>query len=154
MPAQTLPAPRQTAPLLVSHPQSSATELSPQSSILFDQIGNDILLLVIEPTRQRSEKDANSTLVKHGASLRRRPSVWPLRALFGEHVGQLRDRVAIDGVSFEIAFQRLAVNGDALDDRGPSSRDDVGHVGLDLRDSRERSDRRGESCGQNGHASY
>src|SRR6184192_1617388 len=50
-PAQMLPAPRQTAPLLVSHPQSSATELSPQSSILFDQIGDDVLLLVIHPNQ-------------------------------------------------------------------------------------------------------
>src|SRR5437868_14117554 len=36
-PAQTLPAPRQTAPLLVGHPQSSsAIELTPQRSVLFD----------------------------------------------------------------------------------------------------------------------
>jgi hypothetical protein len=53
-PAQPLPAPRQTAPLLVSHTQSSATKLRPKSSILFDQIGDDVLLLVIHPTRQRS----------------------------------------------------------------------------------------------------
>ena len=66
---------------------------------------------------------------------------------------QKHDRIAIDGVSFEIAFQRLAVNGDALDDRGPCPRDDVGHVGLDLRDSRKRSRGRGESRGQNGRAS-
>ena len=40
-------------PLLVSHSQSSATELSAQSSVLFDQIGEDVLLLVIQPTRER-----------------------------------------------------------------------------------------------------
>ena len=68
-PAQTLPAPCQTAPLVVSQRQSSATELSPQSSILFDQIGNDILLLVIQPTRQRSEKHPDEGQVNHGASL-------------------------------------------------------------------------------------
>jgi hypothetical protein len=46
------------------------------------------------------------------------------------------------------------VHRDAFDDHRPSSRDDLGHVGLDLRDSGSRSDRRGESRGHNGHASY
>jgi len=64
------------------------------------------------------------------------------------------DGVAIDGISLEIALERRAVNGDPLDDRGPGPRDDVGHVGLDLRDSGERADRRGESWSQNGDASY
>ena len=67
--AQTLPAPRETAPLFVGYPHSSATKLTPQSSVLFDQIGDDILLLVIQSTRQRGEKHPDEGEVNHGASL-------------------------------------------------------------------------------------
>ena len=39
---------------------------------------------------------------------------------------------AVDGVALEIALERLATNGDALDDGGASAGDDIGDGSLDL----------------------
>ncbi|HEY7191400.1 MAG TPA: hypothetical protein VH436_32840 [Vicinamibacterales bacterium] len=60
--------------------------------------------------------------------------------------------VAVDGIAFQIAFERSAVNDDVLDSRRPGPDDDIGHVRLDLRNGRKGADCRGESRGKSGHA--
>ena len=57
-------------------------------------------------------------------------------------------RVPIDRVALEIAFERRAVNRDALDDRRTGAGDDVRHVRLHLRRDGEGADCRGEQGGQ------
>jgi len=51
---------------------------------------------------------------------------------------QEHDRVAIDGVSFEVVLERPPVNLDALDDGRARARHRVGHVRLDLRGTRQK----------------
>jgi MFS family permease len=68
--------------------------------------------------------------------------------------GQDDDRVAIDGVSLQIALEHLSVNPDALDDCWTRTRDRVGHVLRHLRDSREQAPRCCDCRSrQSGHAS-
>src|SRR5436305_1921791 len=64
--AETFPAPRQTAPLLVAESEYSAGELTPQDAVLFDQIGDDVLLLVIQPAGQGGENNLDEHEVNHG----------------------------------------------------------------------------------------
>ena len=78
----------------------------------------------------------------------------PARAVLVVARGQEDDRVAIDGVSFQVALERLAVNLDALDDGWTRARDRVRHVRLHLRNSGENADRCYGNCRrQSGHAS-
>src|SRR5438445_9653038 len=65
--AETSPAPRQTAPLLVAESEFSAGELTPQDAVLFDQIGDDVLPLVIQPAGQGGENNPHEHAVNHGA---------------------------------------------------------------------------------------
>src|SRR5947209_9320528 len=61
------PPPRQTAPLLVAESESSARELTPEDAILLDQIGDDVLLLVIQPVGQGGQNNPYEHAVNHGA---------------------------------------------------------------------------------------
>src|SRR5438445_12067145 len=65
--AETSPPPRQTAPLLVAESESSARELTPKDAILLDQIGDDVLLLVIQPVGQGGQNNPYEHAVNHGA---------------------------------------------------------------------------------------
>jgi len=65
--AETSPPPRQTAPLLVAESESSARELTPEDAILLDQIGDDVLLLVIQPVGQGGQNNPDEHAVNHGA---------------------------------------------------------------------------------------
>jgi hypothetical protein len=49
--AEASPPPRQAAPLLAVKSEFSASEMAPQDAVLLDQIGDDVLLLVIQPAR-------------------------------------------------------------------------------------------------------
>jgi hypothetical protein len=50
-PAQTLPAPRQPAPVLISQPQSSPPQLRTKDQVFFDQIRHGLRLPVPPPAR-------------------------------------------------------------------------------------------------------
>lgn len=75
--AQTLPTLRQPASLRVGLPQPPASELTPQGPVFFDQIGDDVLLVVSQPGGQRGEKNSNGSDVNHGASLAHHPRFEP-----------------------------------------------------------------------------
>src|SRR5262249_50534228 len=72
MTAETSPAPRQIAPLLVAESESPAGELTPLDAVLFDQIGDDILLLVVQPPGHGDENNPDEREVNHGQSLHSR----------------------------------------------------------------------------------
>ena len=56
--AQLLGPNRQTAVLLVIESQPPITELLPQDPILFAEIVNDVLLLLVEPAGERNRDEA------------------------------------------------------------------------------------------------
>jgi hypothetical protein len=65
----------------------------------------------------------------------------PARAVLAIARRQEDDRITVDGVSLEIALERLAVNLDALDNGRTGARDHIGHVRLHLRETGERTRR-------------
>jgi len=67
--AETSPAPRQTAPLLVAESEFSAGELTPQDAVLFDQIGDDVLLMVIQPAGQERPTSWRTFLRAHWGAI-------------------------------------------------------------------------------------
>ena len=81
--AETSPPPRQTAPLLVAESESSARELTPEDAILLDQIGDDVLLLVIQPVGQGGQNNPDEHAVNHGAESTLRPGFGPLSSVGG-----------------------------------------------------------------------
>ena len=54
-----------------------ATQLRPEGAVFFDQIRDDVLLLVIQPAEHRSEKQPDGGDINHGASLHQRPTFEP-----------------------------------------------------------------------------
>jgi hypothetical protein len=63
---QRLPAPCESAPLLVGQPRSLARELTSQGAVLFDQIGDDVLVGGDVTNGECCEKNPCSDLVNHG----------------------------------------------------------------------------------------
>jgi hypothetical protein len=84
-----LPALRQPAPLRIGQPQPPAGELSPKRSVFFDQMGDDVLLLVIQPAGQRGEKNPDGSEIIHRARLHHRPRS-ELQTAVGPTCGTLR----------------------------------------------------------------
>jgi hypothetical protein len=69
----SLPEHGEPTPSVIGQPNVSPTQLSPQDSIFFNQIGHGLLLLTIQPADQSGEKKPEGENVDHGASLHQRP---------------------------------------------------------------------------------
>src|ERR1700674_420743 len=71
--SQPVPADGEPTPLVLAQPKAPATQLTPQDSVLFDQIGQGLLLLTIQPADQRGKNNPQGGDVDHGRSLHQRP---------------------------------------------------------------------------------
>ena len=67
--AQSVPAHGESTPLIIAQPKAPPTQLPPQDSILFDQVGQGLLLPMIQPADQGGEKKPRGHDVNHGGSL-------------------------------------------------------------------------------------
>ena len=76
---QSMPAHREPTPFVIVEPQAPPSQLTPKDSILFDQIGQGLLLLTIQAGGQRAKKNPLRANVDHGASLHHRPIFAPRR---------------------------------------------------------------------------
>ena len=54
--AQTVPAPRQPAPVLVGQAESSPAQLRPENPVFLDQIDEGVLPLVVPPARKSHQQ--------------------------------------------------------------------------------------------------
>ncbi|MCA1562820.1 MAG: hypothetical protein LC804_21975 [Acidobacteria bacterium] len=72
-----LSADRQPASLFIRQSEPPAAQLSQERSILFDQVRDNLLLLVIQPAGQGHEEKPNGCHVNHGASLHQGLCVEP-----------------------------------------------------------------------------
>ena len=62
---------------VVGHQQVPPTQLAPEDSVLFDQGGHGLLLPVVQPAGQNSEKQRRGREIDRGGSLHHRPIVEP-----------------------------------------------------------------------------
>ena len=84
--SQPLPAHGEPTPFIISEPKAPPTQLTPEDSVFFDQIGQRRLLLMIQPADQAGEKKPRGRDVNHGGSLHHRLRFEPVRP-FGQVVG-------------------------------------------------------------------
>ena len=70
--AQPVPTHGQLTPLVIAQPHAPPMELAPEDAILFDQIGQGLLLAMIQPADQGGEKNPGGRHVNHGGSLSHR----------------------------------------------------------------------------------
>ena len=77
--SQPVPAHGEPAPFVIAEPQPPPTQLTPKDSILFDQIGQGLPLLTMQPAAQRANKNPQGGNVDHGGSLHHRPRFGPQR---------------------------------------------------------------------------
>src|SRR5713101_2828505 len=73
--AETVPAPRQPAPVLSGEPEASSAQLRSEDPVFFDQIHHGLLPLVAPPARQGHQHESNRGDVHHGGSLQDQPNV-------------------------------------------------------------------------------
>ena len=71
--SQPVPAHGEPTPFVIGQPKALSTQLTPQDSIFFNQIGQGLLLLTIQPADQSDEKKPEGEDVDHGGSLHQRP---------------------------------------------------------------------------------
>jgi hypothetical protein len=64
-----VPTHGEPTPFVIAQPKALPTQLTPQDSILFDQIGQGFLLLPIQPADQPGEKNPKRDNVDHDGSL-------------------------------------------------------------------------------------
>ena len=102
-PSQPVPTHGEAPPFVIGQSKTSPTQLTPKDSILFDQIGQGLLLLTIEPADQRGESKPKERNVDHAGSLPHRPRfgpAWPFGQVV-EHYGVghlLTEHVASDRI--------------------------------------------------------
>ena len=53
--------------VVIAQPKTPPTQLTPQDSILFDQIRQGLVLLTIQPADQRGKEDPEEEHVDHGS---------------------------------------------------------------------------------------
>ena len=67
--SQPLPAHGEPTPFVIGQPKAPPTQLTPEDSVFFDQIGQRRLLPMIQPADQAGEKNPRGRDVNHGGSL-------------------------------------------------------------------------------------
>jgi hypothetical protein len=72
-----LPPLREPTPLRIRQPQAPAAELTPKCAVFLDQIGDDVLLLAIQPTGQHDETNPDGRAIHDRVSLHHRVRVEP-----------------------------------------------------------------------------
>ena len=74
--AQTLPAPRQPAPVLIGQAEASSTQLRSEDPVFFDQIRHGLLLLAPPPAGKSHQHEPEPRALHDGGSLhdRHRPT--------------------------------------------------------------------------------
>lgn len=71
--SQPVPAHGEPTPFVIGQSKAPSTQLAPKDSIFFDQMGQAVLLLTIQPADQSGEKKPQGRDVDHGGSLHQRP---------------------------------------------------------------------------------
>ena len=86
--AQPVPAHGQSTPVVIAQPHAPPTELVPEDAILFDQVGQGLLVPMIQPADQGGEKNPRGRHVNHRGSLPHRPrfgSARPVARVMGHY---------------------------------------------------------------------
>lgn len=67
--SEPVPACGEPTPFVISQPEPPPTQLSPEDSILFDEVGQGLLLLTAQPAGQSTENNPREGDIDHGGSL-------------------------------------------------------------------------------------
>jgi len=110
--AQPVPAHGESTPVVIAQPHAPPMQLAPEDAILFDQVGQSLLLTRIPPADQGGEKNPQENSVDHGRRVYlTAESQSP--AVVGLSCGTLRGRVLADARNFaDHVFVAFGVLGD------------------------------------------